>query len=43
MAATLLSPKIAEDIVTLGNNAMIQKLLAKRGDEMQLQGGVEGI
>jgi len=43
MAATLLSPKIAEDIVTLGNNAMIQKLLAKRGDEMQLQGGVEGV
>lgn len=43
MAATLLSSKIAEDIETLANNVMIQKLLAKRGDEMQLQGGVEGV
>jgi len=43
MAATLLSPKIAEDILTLSNHPMIQKLLAKRGDEMQLQGGVEGV
>jgi len=43
MAATLLSPKISQDIDTLGNNPMIQKLLAKRGDEMQLQGGVEGV
>jgi len=38
-----LTPKIAQDIGVLYRNVIIQKLLEKRGDEMQLQGGVDGV
>jgi len=43
MSATLLTPDIANNIYDLSTHAMIQKFLAKRGDEMQLQGGVDGV
>jgi len=38
-----LDPKAAEEIEKLAAHPMVQKLMAKRGDEIQFQGGVEGV
>jgi len=41
--AETLDPKVAEQIDLFAQNPLIQKLLAKRGDEIQFQGGTEGV
>jgi GTPase SAR1 family protein len=42
-AAPQLSPTIATHIETFFANPQIKKLVDRRGDEMQIQGGVEGV
>lgn len=38
-----LTMDVAKSVETFSNHPLIQKLLAKRGDEIQLQGGVDGV